>query len=99
MAHINRKSADRINDVIDKISKDSFRRAYYYAVATLLREIGHPSAEVKSLFSQGGSPLDAAASDLAHFAQHCKQADLNNISEQCSLPAATIEDQKEVLSY
>ncbi|WP_155293457.1 hypothetical protein [Comamonas testosteroni] len=28
-----------------------------------------------------------------------KQADLNNISEQCSLPAATIEDQKEVLSY
>ena len=70
MAHINRKSADRINDVIDTISKDSFRRGYYCAVATLLREIGHPSAEVQSLFRQGGSPLGAAASDLALFAQH-----------------------------
>mgnify|MGYP001570147363 CR=1 FL=1 len=28
-----------------------------------------------------------------------KQADLNNIREQCSRPATTIEDQKEVLSY
>jgi len=70
MAHLNRKSADRINDVIDKIAKDSFSRGYFCAVAVLLKETGCASAEVQSLFRQGGSPLEAAAEDLALFAKH-----------------------------
>ncbi|ART61467.1 hypothetical protein CBP36_21095 (plasmid) [Acidovorax carolinensis] len=70
MSHLSGKSVDRINDVIDKISRDSWTRGYYCAVAVLLREEGTVTPQVRSLFNQGGAPREAAAGDLALFAEH-----------------------------
>ncbi|ADV02180.1 hypothetical protein [Alicycliphilus denitrificans] len=70
MAHLSSKSVDRINGVIDKISRDSWTRGYYCAVAVLLREEGAVTPQVRSLFKQGGAPHEAAAGDLALFAEH-----------------------------
>ncbi|WP_043003069.1 hypothetical protein [Comamonas testosteroni] len=50
--------------------KKGFKRGYFCAVAVLLREEGSASTEVKSLFAQGGSPLDADAEDIALFKEH-----------------------------
>lgn len=60
MAHLSGKSADRINEVIDKISRDSWTRGYYCAVAVLLREEGSVTHQVCSLFNQGGAPEGVA---------------------------------------
>jgi len=70
MAHLCGKSADRTNEVIDKISRDSWTRGYYCAVAVLLREEGSVTQQVRSLFNQGGAPHEAAADDLTLFAEH-----------------------------
>lgn len=70
MAHLSGKSVDRINDVIDRVTKDSFTRGYFRAVAMLLRAQGSVTPEVRNLFNQGGSPLEAYAADLALFAEH-----------------------------
>ncbi len=45
-------------------------RGYYCAVAVLLREQGHASTEVRSLYEQGGKPQGADPEDAALFAEH-----------------------------
>lgn len=50
--------------------KKGFKRGYFCAVAVLLKEEGSASTQVKSLFVQGGSPLDADAEDIALFKEH-----------------------------
>ena len=45
-------------------------RGYYCAVAVLLREQGHASTEVRSLYEQGGNPQAADPEDAALFAEH-----------------------------
>jgi len=70
MAHLSGKSVDRINDVIDKVTKDAWTRGYFCAVAVLLREEGHVTPQVRSLFNQGRVPHEADASDLALFVEH-----------------------------
>jgi len=62
--------ADRINKVIDDIASREWSRGYYCAVAVLLREEGHATPAVRSLYSQGGGTKFADAEDVALFAQH-----------------------------
>ena len=45
-------------------------RGYYCAVAVLLREQGHASAEVRSLYAQGGNAAAAHPDDAALFTAH-----------------------------
>ncbi len=47
-----------------------WNRGYYCAVATLLREEGTATPAVKSLFAQGGDPLEADPEDLELFRSH-----------------------------
>ncbi len=62
--------SDRINTVIDEVSRNSWTRGYFCAVAALLRESGVVDDAVRSLFRQGGSHLKADAEDIALFAKH-----------------------------
>lgn len=47
-----------------------WERGYYCAVAVLLREEGHVTTAVRSLYAQGGGSRFADPVDIALFAQH-----------------------------
>ena len=47
-----------------------WERGYYCAVAALLREEGHLTTAVRSLYAQGGNACAADAEDKALFVQH-----------------------------
>lgn len=51
-------------------NRAEWSRGYFCAVAVLLREEGHASAEVRSLYEQGGNPQAADPDDAALFAEH-----------------------------
>lgn len=52
MAHLSRKSVERINDVIDKVSKDAWTRGYFCAVAALLREESPDGTQYRAMERQ-----------------------------------------------
>lgn len=67
---------NRINAEITRTQSEAERanrdwqRGYYCAVAVLLREEGHATTAVRSLYAQGGGTRFADAEDIALFAQH-----------------------------
>lgn len=63
-------SPARINKVADPIADRAWTQGYFCAVACLLRESGIVTEEVRSLFAQGGSPVQADAYDIAVFTEH-----------------------------
>lgn len=54
---------------LKRIDSD-FERGYFCAVTVLLRECGHVTAEVRSLFSQGGDAMLADKEDIALFVDY-----------------------------
>lgn len=58
-------------------------RGYYCAVAALLREQGHASVEVRSLYEQGGSPQAADPDDVALFDEHGLQPNVGSDNLLC----------------
>jgi hypothetical protein len=51
-------------------SGNEWCRGYYCAVSVLLREEGHVTAAVRSLFDQGGGAQNADPDDIAIFREH-----------------------------
>ncbi len=63
-------AAVRLSDGLGVRRKRDWLRGYYCAVAVLLREAGTVTAEIRSLYEQGGDATQADPHDLEVFAAH-----------------------------